>query len=381
MNIVGHHSHTTVIASQVSSSDSLGDKDSMSFLELTSIRKQYDDVVAVNDISLEVKEGEFLSILGPSGSGKTTTLNLIAGFENATDGDITVAGDSIVDLPPEERDMGMIFQDLALFPHMTVAENVSFGLEYQTDLSDSEIEEKVANALKMVELPGYQDRNINNLSGGEQQRVALARAVVIEPEVLLYDEPLSDLDRQLRESMRREIQELHDELGITSIYVTHNQREALTLSDRIAVMRDGDIAQVATPNELYEEPADSFVADFVGDANLLEGSIVEKGGQTQFKTSFLSLNLNGAFEGGRHDSMLLVRPEDLRLEPAENADNEGDLVGRIENIDHLESLSQYSVAIEDDHELIVSELGSPRFRTGDEVTVSFVDYSLVGRAD
>lgn len=352
----------------------------MAFLELQSIRKQYEDVTAVNDISLEVAEGEFLSILGPSGSGKTTTLNLIAGFEDATAGDIVVGGESIVGLPPENRDMGMIFQDLALFPHMTVAENVSFGLQYQADLSKSETGEKVANALEMVELSGYQDRNINNLSGGEQQRVALARAVVIEPEVLLYDEPLSDLDRQLRESMRREIQGLHDELGITSIYVTHNQREALTLSDRIAVMRDGHIAQVATPNELYEKPANSFVADFVGDANLLEGSVVESQGEHRFETPSLSLKLNGSVENVERDDMLLVRPEDVRLKETGNAKG-GDVCGRIENIDHLESLSQYSVAIEDTTELLVSELGSPRFHIEDEVEITFVDYRLVGRVE
>lgn len=358
-----------------------GERSNMSFLKLNEIRKEYEDVTAVNDISLKVEEGEFLSILGPSGSGKTTTLNLIAGFEDATAGEITVDGASIIGLPPEDRDMGMIFQDLALFPHMTVAENVSFGLQYQQSRSESEIEAKVADALEMVELSGYQDRNINNLSGGEQQRVALARAVVIEPAVLLYDEPLSDLDRQLRESMRREIQELHDELEITSIYVTHNQREALTLSDRIAVMRDGDIAQVATPNNLYEEPADSFVADFVGDANLLEGAVVESAGEYWFESGEMSLKLNGTIQESHTDDMLLVRPEDLRLAPADDDDYAGDVVGQIENIDHLESLSQYSIALDDAPNLLVSELGSPRFRPGDDVQVSFVDYELIGRAD
>jgi len=353
----------------------------MSFLNLNGIRKEYGDVTAVDDISLEVTEGEFLSILGPSGSGKTTTLNLIAGFEEATTGDITVDGTSIIGLPPEDRDMGMIFQDLALFPHMTVAENVSFGLQYQQGLSEAEIETKVADALDMVELPGYQDRNINNLSGGEQQRVALARAVVIEPAVLLYDEPLSDLDRQLRESMRREIQDLHDELEITSIYVTHNQREALTLSDRIAVMRDGEIAQVATPNELYEEPADSFVADFVGDANLLEGAVIASDGETWFESGALSLKLNGAIPEADRNDMLLVRPEDLRLAPANEGDVVSDVQGRIANIDHLESLSQYSIQLDDAPDLLVSELGSPRFQTGDAVQISFVDYELIGRAD
>jgi putative spermidine/putrescine transport system ATP-binding protein len=225
---------------------------------------------AVDGVSLEIAEGEFFSLLGPSGCGKTTTLRMIAGFEMPDEGRIRVRGADITDLPPEKRNMGMVFQNYALFPHRTVAENVAFGLRMRK-LPKADIESRVRRALAMVRLEGLEDRRPAQLSGGQQQRVALARAIVIDPTVLLCDEPLGALDKKLRQAMQFELKELHRRLGLTLVYVTHDQEEALTMSDRIAVMRAGRIAQLGTPREIYDRPRSRFVADFIGDTNILEG--------------------------------------------------------------------------------------------------------------
>ncbi len=245
------------------------------FVEFDRVQKSYDgELLVVKDLNLSMPKGEFLTMLGPSGSGKTTCLMMLAGFETATHGDIRLDGVSINNIPPHKRGIGMVFQNYALFPHMTVAENLAFPLEVRK-IGKSDREEKVKNALDMVQMGAFGGRRPAQLSGGQQQRIALARALVFEPELVLMDEPLGALDKQLRETLQFEITNLAHELGITVVYVTHDQTEALTMSDRVAVFDDGRIQQLAPPDKLYEEPENSFVAQFIGENNTLEGVVKE----------------------------------------------------------------------------------------------------------
>ncbi|MEY8803078.1 ABC transporter ATP-binding protein [Leisingera sp. XS_AS12] len=245
------------------------------FVEFERVQESYDgENLVVKDLNLTMPKGEFLTMLGPSGSGKTTCLMMLAGFETATHGDIRLGGTSINNIPPHKRGIGMVFQNYALFPHMTIAENLSFPLEVRK-IGKSEREAKVKRALDMVEMGAFGGRRPSQLSGGQQQRVALARALVFEPELVLMDEPLGALDKQLREKMQFEITHLAHQLGITTVYVTHDQTEALTMSDRVAVFDDGRIQQIAPPDQLYESPENSFVAQFIGENNTLEGTVKE----------------------------------------------------------------------------------------------------------
>lgn len=237
--------------------------------------KAFGDVRAVDGISFEIEEGEFFSLLGPSGCGKTTTLRMLAGFERPTDGTITIEGERVDTVPPYDRDVGMVFQSYALFPHKTVGENVGFGLKME-GVPREEREGRIADILDLVGLPGFEDRSPDELSGGQQQRIALARALVIEPSVLLLDEPLSNLDLKLRKEMQFELKRIQTELGITTVYVTHDQEEALSMSDKILVMNEGKSEQVGTPREVYHEPANEFVAEFIGDSNVLQATIDSK---------------------------------------------------------------------------------------------------------
>ena len=250
------------------------------FVEFERVQKSYDgENLVVKDLNLSMPRGEFLTMLGPSGSGKTTCLMMLAGFETATHGDIRLGGESINNIPPHKRGIGMVFQNYALFPHMTVAENLSFPLEVRR-MPKSEREQKVKRALDMVQMGAFGGRRPAQLSGGQQQRIALARALVFEAELVLMDEPLGALDKQLREHMQFEIKRIADSLGITVVYVTHDQTEALTMSDRVAVFDDGRIQQLAPPDQLYEEPENSFVAQFIGENNTLEGVVQEVKGDT-----------------------------------------------------------------------------------------------------
>lgn len=237
-------------------------------VSLAGLEKSFERVGAVRGVSLDIRSGEFLTLLGPSGSGKTTTLMMIAGFETPTAGDIAIDGRSVVGMPPYRRNIGMVFQSYALFPHLTVSENVGFPLK-QRGVGRAERAKRVAEALELVQLPGYGERYPRQLSGGQQQRVALARAIVFRPRLLLMDEPLGALDKQLREALQLEMRRLHADLGITFIYVTHDQEEALTMSDRIAVMNEGLVAQVGRPEDLYDRPGNRFVATFIGESNFL----------------------------------------------------------------------------------------------------------------
>ncbi len=250
------------------------------FVAFERVQKSYDgENLVVKDLNLSMPKGEFLTMLGPSGSGKTTCLMMLAGFETATHGDILLDGVSINNIPPHKRGIGMVFQNYALFPHMTVAENLSFPLEVRK-MGKSDREAKVMRALDMVQMGDFAGRRPAQLSGGQQQRIALARALVFEPELVLMDEPLGALDKQLRETLQFEITNLAHSLGITTVYVTHDQTEALTMSDRVAVFDDGRIQQLAPPDELYEKPENSFVAQFIGENNTLEGVITEIRGNT-----------------------------------------------------------------------------------------------------
>lgn len=241
-------------------------------IELRDVVKQFGDVKAVDHVSMEIRDGEFFSMLGPSGCGKTTTLRMIAGFEYPTQGEICLHGTSIGTTPPYQRNVNTVFQSYALFPHMTVAENVAFGLQMKK-VPAAQIKQQVAEALELVRLTGLAERRPRQLSGGQQQRVALARALVNHPDVLLLDEPLGALDQKLRKEMQDELKRLQQRVGITFIFVTHDQEEALTMSDRIAVMSHGKVLQVGTPTEIYERPTGRFVADFIGETNFLEGKV------------------------------------------------------------------------------------------------------------
>jgi len=252
-------------------------------LQLIELTKVYGDVIAADRVTLDIAPGEFITLLGPSGSGKTTTLMMVAGFVIPTSGQILVNGEDIAFRPPHKRNIGMVFQNYALFPHMTVAENIAFPLKMRKWPRDR-IEQAVKEALQLVRLPGFEQRYPRQLSGGQQQRVALARALVFRPPVLLMDEPLGALDKKLREEMQLEIKHIQESLNITTIYVTHDQEEALTMSDRIAVMRDGRIEQIGTPRELYERPASEFVASFIGESNFLTGRLERRDGHAYLVT-------------------------------------------------------------------------------------------------
>ena len=250
-----------------------------SFVKFETVDKSYDgETLVVKDLNLNIPKGEFLTMLGPSGSGKTTCLMMLAGFETPTSGEIYLDGDPISNIPPNKRGIGMVFQNYALFPHMTVKENLMFPLEVRK-ISTDDISKKVKNALEMVELQDFGNRMPLQLSGGQQQRVALARALVFEPRLVLMDEPLGALDKNLREQMQYEIKHIHEKIGITVVYVTHDQSEALTMSNRIAVFNDGKIQQISSPDVLYEKPTSAFVAQFIGENNQLKGKVVSLDGK------------------------------------------------------------------------------------------------------
>lgn len=286
------------------------------FVRFQGVGKTYDGggAAAVRDLNLDVAPGEFLTLLGPSGSGKTTTLMMLAGFEMPTSGQILLDGSDISRTPPHRRGLGMVFQNYALFPHMTVAQNLAFPLEVRR-VPRAAIRDKVANALAMVRLEGFGDRRPTQLSGGQQQRVAVARALVFEPKAVLMDEPLGALDKSLREQLQYEIKRIHRELGVTMLYVTHDQSEALTMSDRIAVFNKGRIEQCGSPSELYDAPANLFVADFVGENNDLRVQIRDVAGDVvhaESKAGTLTATARGAVTG---DAIIVVRPERIVLNP------------------------------------------------------------------
>lgn len=295
------------------------------FVVFDRVQKSYDgETLVVKDLNLSIGKGEFMTMLGPSGSGKTTCLMMLAGFETATFGEITLDGRPINNIPPHKRGIGMVFQNYALFPHMTVGENLSFPLEVR-GMGKSDREKKVKRALDMVQMGAFAGRRPAQLSGGQQQRIALARALVFEPEVILMDEPLGALDKNLRERMQYEIKHIHANLGVTVVYVTHDQSEALTMSDRVAVFDDGRIQQLAPPDDLYERPENAFVAAFIGENNTLRGKVTGIDGDichVKLKDGSLVKSLRVNVEGDGVDTTLSLRPERVTISPADgSADN------------------------------------------------------------
>jgi len=297
---------------------------SENIIELKNISKQYDDNTVLDNLSLNIRKNEFVTLLGPSGCGKTTTLKIIAGFETADSGSIMFKNKDISDVPPYKRQLNTVFQKYALFPHMNVYENIAFGLKIKK-LSKDEIDKKVKEMLRMVSLSGFEKRSIESLSGGQQQRVAIARALVNEPEVLLLDEPLGALDLKLRKEMQLELKKIQQELGITFIFVTHDQEEALTMSDTIVVMNKGLIQQKGTPEDIYNEPANAFVADFIGESNILDGVMVE-----DFKVIFADREFECVDKGFEPNEEIdvVIRPEDFKIVKAE----EGMLKGTVKSV-------------------------------------------------
>jgi putative spermidine/putrescine transport system ATP-binding protein len=321
----------------------------MARLEIERLSKSFGATVAVHEVSLDVRDGEFLVLLGPSGCGKTTTLRMIAGFIAPTGGRVRLGDKDVTALPPWKRNAGMVFQSYALFPHLTVAENVAFGLEMRK-VPKAEIAPRVVEALRLVRLGGLAERLPRQLSGGQQQRVALARALVIRPDVLLLDEPLSNLDAKLRETVRVEIRELQRQLGTTTVMVTHDQEEALIMADRLVVMSEGSVRQVGTQRELYERPADRFVAGFVGRSNLLPGKMVKPG---RFETEG-GIAIACAANGALGPAVIALRPERLVLgAPAAGLDNR--LTGTVELVSYLGSSIDVHVRVSSADRIVISQ--------------------------
>ena len=283
-------------------------------ISFENVNKFYEDTHVLKNINFEIEKGKFYTLLGPSGCGKTTILRIIAGFTDVSNGKVTLNGEDVTKLPPNKRKVNTVFQDYALFPHMNVFENIAFGLRLKKT-PENIVKEKVADALKMVQLSGYENREISQMSGGQQQRVAIARALVNEPEVLLLDEPLSALDLKLRTDMQYELRELQQRLGITFIFVTHDQEEALAMSDEIFVMSKGEIIQSGTPVDIYDEPINRFVADFIGESNIVDGVMKE-----DYLVEFVGKEFECADAGMRPNEKveIVIRPEDLSLTSIEN---------------------------------------------------------------
>ncbi|WP_211242245.1 ABC transporter ATP-binding protein [Paracoccus gahaiensis] len=349
----------------------------MSYLHINGIRKVFGDVVATDHVELEIAQGEFMTFLGPSGSGKSTTLYIVAGFQDPTAGDIRLRGQSILNIPSHKRNIGMVFQRYTLFPHLSVAENVAFPLRVRR-MNRAEIDDKVRRALALVRLDGLGERMPAKMSGGQQQRVALARALVYDPPVLLMDEPLSALDKKLREEIQHEIRRIHQETGVTILYVTHDQEEALRLSDRIAVFNQGKIEQVGTGPQLYASPATRFVADFVGDSAFLSGQVQDMtgtGATLRFAdgTMLRDLPLHGAGRpGGAAD--LMLRPERIDLTPGRGREG-ASLPVTVEDVTFLGNSSTISARTPWGEVLAVRlTFGHPllgQVRRGDRLTVQW----------
>ncbi len=347
----------------------------MSDIRLQELNKTYGGNAVVHDVNLQVKHGEFFSLLGPSGCGKTTTLRMIAGFVPPSSGHIMIGRDDVTDRPPEKRDIGIVFQNYAIFPHMNVAENIAFGLKLRKRPRD-EIRRRVTDSLRQVGLTGYEDRYQRQLSGGQQQRVALARVLVTEPRVLLLDEPLSALDKGLREEMKFWIKEFQRHLNITTIYVTHDQDEALTMSDRIGVMNAGRVVQIGSPREIYERPADLFVTTFIGHSNVMtvtmrrrepSGAVVDVAGVEVPAPS------NGSTAGPGQAVKLIIRPENILLGRASLEDGAVRLQGTVVSETYQGAIVRYRLKV-GDHDLIAERQNQShleRFPLGSSVMVGW----------
>jgi len=344
------------------------DLGSDTFLRFDNVKKSYDQKnLVVKGFEMDVKEGEFITLLGPSGSGKTTVLMMLAGFESVTSGDIAIDGKSINRTAPNKRNIGMVFQNYALFPHMTVAENLAYPLSVRK-MPKAEIKERVAQYLALVELSEFGDRRPGQLSGGQKQRVALARAMIFQPSLILMDEPLGALDKNLREQMQFEITRLHKQIGFTVIYVTHDQTEALSMSDRIAVFNDGVVQQCAPPAELYERPVNAFVADFIGENNFINGTVIKiADGVAQVKTDAGTITARAA--DGTADGKpcrVSIRPEKLFIHPTDHA-HDNALTVTFNTRIYVGDFIRYYFKLPDGKDIIVkvlNDLSAPEFEDG-----------------
>jgi iron(III) transport system ATP-binding protein len=337
-------------------------------ISLRNLSKYFDELRAVDDVSLEVEEGSLVCLLGPSGCGKTTTLRMIAGFEDPTEGRIFIGADDITIVPPYARPTAMVFQSYALFPHMSVQDNIAYGLRARR-MPKSEIEPRVKDAIALMELQGHEKKSPPQLSGGQQQRVALARALVIRPKVLLFDEPLSNLDAQLRVRMRSEIRALQRQLGITSVYVTHDQEEAFSIADQVAIMNKGKLVQLGTPRELYRQPADRFVAEFVGVSNVIPVELVESNASGATVRVFgQSIRSRRPPQNPDNQVSVVLRPEALHIETAGKVG----VSATVLTMAFTGPIARYTVAVEDSTVLTV-DLPNPGpdqfFAEGTSVTL------------
>jgi iron(III) transport system ATP-binding protein len=344
---------------------------------LTKIFTARGEVRAVDDVSIAIQKGELVTLLGPSGCGKTTTLRMIAGFEHPDAGRIVLDGRDITGVPPNQRDTAMVFQSYAIFPHLTVDENIAYGLRVRR-LPNAEVRRRVEAIVEVAGLQGLLRRQPNQLSGGQQQRVALARALVLEPKVLLFDEPLSNLDAKLRVQMREQIRSLQQRFAITAVYVTHDQAEAMALSDRIVVMNRGRVEQAAPPTDIYQRPATPFVAEFIGQANFLPGRVESVQGDAARVTVLGQVVEVGVQAGAAHQAgdavTLVVRPEGLSIR--RNGSSEGVIAGEIQRAVYLGAVAEYDVGIAEGTSLTVALHGPGArrpYRVGDRVTVELLD--------
>lgn len=337
-------------------------------VSLKNLTKTYATSNAVDDINLDIEKGEFIALLGPSGCGKTTTLRMVAGFIDPSAGNIMVGGKDVTRLAPEKRNMGMVFQSYALFPHMTVRKNVEFGLVCHR-VPTSEIEERINNVLRTVGLEAMHDRYPRQLSGGQQQRVALARVMAIQPSLLLFDEPLSNLDAFLRVQMRSEIRQVQRKMGVTALFVTHDQEEAMTMADRIVVMSKGKIEQIGTPSDVYDHPQTRFVANFIGSANFFDGAVESRGNEQAFRTQEGAL-FPLAARPEKAAKCLAIRPERINLRNP----GEGLIDGRVEGAIQLGAMMEYEIELGGQQSIKVQtqrRADMPKVSIGQQVSVSW----------
>lgn len=346
------------------------DTPSPDMITFNGIEKKYGETIALKRVDLSVRKGEFLSLLGPSGSGKSTILNIIAGAISPSSGNVMINGEDVTRKPPRERGLGMVFQNYALLPHLNVFDNVAFPLKIR-GMGKSEIKEKVENALERVGLSGFGSRKPREMSGGQQQRVGIARCIVYSPSIILMDEPLGALDKKLRDQLQIEIKRLHEEIGTTIVYVTHDQEEALNLSDRICLMHNGQIEQHGTPDELYFEPASTFVADFVGESNLLKGVLgPNQTVQTEHNLSLQVANTRGHVTGSQVS--VLVRPENISLNANQNSSNMNQAHGLITQVSFVGGMTRVELTTTDGEKLLMKGLSEPaanRLTIGQPVSV------------
>jgi len=341
-------------------------------LRTSNLRKRFGNLVAVDGVSIELEEGEFFSLLGPSGCGKTTTLRMISGLEGPTSGEIYLDGEPVTNQSSNKRNVNLVFQDLVLFPHMSVFENIAYGPK-RAGMGEEKIEPKVTEMLEMVELPGYADRDISELSGGEQQRVCLARALINEPKVLLLDEPLSSLDRKLKKQMQFELKNIQRKFDTTFLYVTHDQDSAMSMSDRMAVMNQGEIAEIGEPDELYNNPKTEFVADFLGDANIFTSEVMKNNGSkavvqmaNQYKGDAI---LDGVEDITKDEPInVMVRPEDVHID---SPTDRSELIGTVESKTYKGFYTEFEVKVGDQSIKVRQEEADDSFNREDNVEITF----------